>query len=184
MLASTALIFAISLFGKNKIIIGAVIFGLGVSAVITLIFSRYMPAKTIKGVEAREYLLGLRDYITLAEKDRLKYLQSPEGSEKYGNPAEKSSKVKLFENLLPYAMIFGLEKDWAKQFDGVYDRPPDWLRGNTTNFNSLYLATTVSDFSSASSTSFTPPTSSSTSGFSGGGGFSGGDGGGGGGGGW
>jgi uncharacterized membrane protein YgcG len=151
-----------------------------------LIFSRYMPSRSESGVAVHNHILGLRDYIKLAEADRLKFLQSPQGAEKIQEaglkPDDPLFKVKLFESLLPYAMIFGLEKDWAKQFEDVYKTPPDWYNGNWAAFNAGYLVSSLGDFSSASAVTFTAPHSSGGSGF--GGGSSGGGGGGGGGGGW
>ncbi|MBP9813373.1 DUF2207 domain-containing protein [Candidatus Nomurabacteria bacterium] len=152
--------------------------------VVNLIAMKILPAKTTQGTDAKEYLLGLKEYIKLAEADRLKYLQSPEGAEKYGDPNTDGAKIKLFEKLLPYAIIFGLEKDWANSFEGIYSEPPDWYQGNWSAFNTGVLLGSVSAFSSASTASFAAPSSSGgASGFSGGG-FSGGGGGGGGGGGW
>ena len=160
--------------------------GLALTAVVMFLFAFIMPARSEKGVLAHDSLLGLKDYIKLAEADRLKFLQSPEGAEKIAQASFDASnpkmQVKLFESLLPYAMLFGLEKQWAKQFADIYKTPPDWYQGNWTAFNSGYLASSVSNFSSASSVSFSPPSSSGGSGFSGGG--AGGGGGGGGGGGW
>jgi uncharacterized membrane protein len=114
-------------------------------------------------------------------------LQSPEGAEKLPlaeqfDPKSPEAKVKLFEKLLPYAMLFGLEKDWAKQFDDIYTNPPGWYQGNWSAFNAGYLVGSLNDFNAASATSFASPSSSSGSGFSGG--AAGGGGGGGGGGGW
>jgi uncharacterized membrane protein YgcG len=81
-------------------------------------------------------------------------------------------------------MVLGVEKDWAKQFEGMYTSPPDWYAGNWQTFNAVYLASAISDsMVSSVNTAFTAPSSSGSSGF-GGGGFSGGGGGGGGGGGW
>jgi uncharacterized membrane protein YgcG len=152
--------------------------------VVNLIAMRILPAKTSQGTEAKEYLLGLKEYIKLAEAERLRYLQSPEGAEKYGDPNLGATKIKLFEKLLPYAIIFGLEKDWANSFEGIYSEPPDWYRGSWSSFSTGALLGSISGFSGASAVSFAAPSSSGGgSGFSGGG-FSGGGGGGGGGGGW
>ena len=82
------------------------------------------------------------------------------------------AKIKLFEDLLPYAMLFGLEESWAKEFENIYKEPPNWYQGNRGTFNTVYLANSIGGFSSASASSFSPPSSSSSSGFSGGGGFS------------
>ncbi|MBX4201827.1 DUF2207 domain-containing protein [Candidatus Saccharibacteria bacterium] len=158
----------------------------GLSGLILLLAARYMPARSQKGVEVSDYMLGLRDYIKLAEADRLKFLQSPQGAEKIEesglNPKDPKFKIKLFESLLPYAMLFNLEKQWSKQFENVYLEPPDWYSGNWTTFNTAYLASSLSSFNSASAVTYTSPSSSGSSGFSGG--SSGGGGGGGGGGGW
>ncbi len=157
--------------------------GLGLSAFLFGLSAKYMPARTQNGVETKEYLLGMRDYIKLAEADRLSFLQSPEGVRQYGDPTKPENQVKLFEKLLPYAVLFGIEKSWAKEFEQVYTEPPTWYSG-TGNFSAIYLASSLSGFSSSAASSFSPPSSSGGgSGFSGGG-FSGGGGGGGGGGGW
>lgn len=166
--------------------LGAIGFGLVEAGIIWVIGSKFMPARSSKGVEVREYLLGLRDYIKMAEAERLKFSQSPDGAIKEPIPTVKAQdpdqKVQLFERLLPYAMIFGLEKKWAKQFQSIYDKPPDWYGGDINKFNVVYLASSLNNFSqSSSATVFSAPSSSSRSGFSGGAGAGGGGGGGGGG---
>lgn len=159
----------------------------GLAGLTFMIFGRYMPSRSAKGVEVRDHMLGLRDYIKLAEADRLKFLQSPQGTEKIAEagltPDDPHFKVKLFESLLPYAMVFNLEKGWAAQFQDVYSQPPGWYNGDWSTFNAVYLASSIGSFSSVNSVNFSPPRSSGGSGF-GGGGFAGGGGGGGGGGGW
>jgi uncharacterized membrane protein YgcG len=167
--------------------LGGLGIGLVISGIIAGIFSFIMPARTEQGVLVHDALLGLKDYIKLAEADRIKFLQSPAGVEKAPvadefDPKTPEAKIKLFEKLLPYAMLFGLEKEWGKQFEGLYASSPGWYRGSTNNFTTGYLIGSMSGFSSASAASFAPSSSSSGSGFSGGG--AGGGGGGGGGGGW
>lgn len=82
-----------------------------------------MPARTAKGVEALGHLFGVHEYIKLAEADRLKYLQSTTGAERVASnqPAESLERKKLhiYEELLPYAILFGLEKSWAKEYQGL-----------------------------------------------------------------
>jgi len=180
--------FAVGIIGLAGVVGIGLAVGLALAGIIIFIFSFIMPARTEAGVQAHDDLLGLKDYIKLAEADRLKFLQSPEGAEKLPvaeqfDPKTPEQKVKLFEKLLPYAMLFSLEKDWAKQFDGIYTNPPGWYQGgNWTAFNTGYLIGSLDDFNTASAVSFASPSSSSGSGFSGGG--AGGGGGGGGGGGW
>ncbi len=161
--------------------------GLVLAALVVAASAGIMRARTLAGVMAYDELLGLKYYIKLAEADRLKFLQSPQGAEKIEaaslKPDDPKFKVKLFESLLPYAMLFDLEKQWAKQFQDIYKNPPDWYQGNWSTFNAVYLANSIGGFTGGTSVAFSPPASSGSSGF-GGGGFSGGGGGGGGGGGW
>ena len=35
----------------------------------------------------------------------------------------------MFEKFLPYAMALGVEDNWAKAFDGIYNQPPSWYSG-------------------------------------------------------
>ncbi len=158
--------------------------GLLLSGLVVLVMARFMPARTKKGVDLRDYLYGLRDYMKLAEADRIKALQSPNGklTEKI-DINDTTQLIKLYERLLPYAMLFGIEREWAKQFADLYhEQQPDWYVGSSPTFNAIYFASAMHNFSTTSAATFTPPSSSSGSGFSGGG--AGGGGGGGGGGGW
>lgn len=152
--------------------------GMGVLAVAWL----FMDARTAKGVEAKEHVLGLKKYLETAEKDRIEKLQSPDApyASQSGAPVKT---VELFEKLLPYAMVLGVEQKWAKQFESLYTAPPDWYSGNWNTFNAAYLASSInSGVGSAVNSAFSAPSSSGSSGS--GGGSSGGGGGGGGGGGW
>jgi hypothetical protein len=126
----------------------------------------FMPRKTRKGVEMREKVLGLKRYLEVAEKDRIEFHNAPEK-----NP-------KRFEELLPYAMVLGVEEQWAKQFEGIYQRQPDWYVGAGTNFAAITLTHQLGGFQSLTSSNLTARPSSGGSGFSGGG-FAGGGGGGG-----
>ena len=140
-----------------------------------------------KGLELRRYLAGLKSYIELAEKDRLKMLQSPEGAEKTGvkiKDDQDGNLVRLYERTLPYAVLFGQEKEWNKQLAVHYQNSgetPTWYSGQST-FNAAVFTGAMNDFS-GSMNNYGASTSSSSGGSSGGG-SSGGGGGGGGGGGW
>ncbi|WP_111719081.1 DUF2207 domain-containing protein [Homoserinimonas sp. OAct 916] len=134
-----------------------------------------------KGVKLRDYLLGLREYISLAEADRLRYLQSIKGAERTpvttGDPRQV---IKINERLLPYAVLFGIEKSWAEELGRNYEQVgerPSWFVGSG-GFNAALFASSIGSMSVSASSAY-----SSTSGGSGGGAASGGGGGGGGGGG-
>ena len=93
--------------------------------------------------------------------------------------------MKLYEKLLPYAVLLNLETEWAKVLGTYYESlgsQPDWYGGSGA-FNAALFASSMSSLSSTSASAYSGSSSSSSSGFSGGGGSSGGGGGGGGGGG-
>ncbi|MBP9986019.1 DUF2207 domain-containing protein [Candidatus Saccharibacteria bacterium] len=139
---------------------------------------------TKEGRQMQQYLEGLKMYIKLAEVDRLNYLQSPVGAERAPiNTSDQEQMIKLYERVLPYAVLFRLEKDWAKVLELKYQEStstPSWYSGSDIS-RGIMLGSFISNFNSSTASSFSPPTSSSGSGISGG--FAGGGGGGGGGGG-
>ena len=67
-----------------------------------------------------DHLWGICDYIDLAEKDRLAYLQSPSGAQLRDDVGLGAQVVLLNEKLLPYAVLFGLEKEWMRELDLGY----------------------------------------------------------------
>jgi len=137
-----------------------------------------------KGAELRDHLKGLELYIRLAEADRLRMLQSPTGAERETVSASDPRQVlDIYEKLLPYAVLFSLERQWAVELGKYYtDTSPDWYAGLGT-FNAAIFASSIGSLSASASASYSGSSSSSSSGGSGGGGSSGGGGGGGGGGG-
>ena len=94
---------------------------------------------TDRGRELRRHLAGLRSYMELAEQERLRVLQSPEGALRTpagaltvggqvlgleaqpvaGDPVAQSrlDRFVLTEKLLPYAVLFRQEKQWRKEFE-------------------------------------------------------------------
>ncbi len=141
-------------------------------AAVAFLFGRAMPRKTIDGVNAANVAAALKGFIVSQDRQ-------------YKFQAEKQL---LFEKMLPYAIIFGVEKIWAQRFKNIDISQPSWYQSyNSSAFTTMYLASSLShSFSSSVVSAATPMRSSSgfSSGFSSGGGFSGGGGGGGGGGSW
>ncbi len=155
-------------------------------SIFCITLSLTMKTLTDKGVGLLRYLKGLEMYIKVAEEDRIKMLQSPEGAEKVGSvdPEDKKKLVILYEKVLPYAILFGQEKDWNKQLGIYYETTnysPYWYQGYGGAFNAALFAESMNNFNQTAT--FANPTNSNMGG-SGGGGFAGGGGGGGGGGGW
>ena len=112
-------------------------------------------------------LLGLRDFIKVAELDKLNALVEE-------NP-------NYYFDILPYAMAFGLEEKWSKHFENIKIKAPGWydMSDGYGAFNTIAFTNMVTRNMSSSVGSAVSACSSG-----GGGGFSGGGGGGGGGGSW
>ncbi|MGV1790682.1 DUF2207 domain-containing protein [Rhizobium sp. A37_96] len=156
---------------------------------LNVVFYFLMGAPTPLGRKMMDGIAGLRQYLTLAERDRMNMQGAPQMSPQH------------FEKLLPYAVALGVEKPWSSAFEtwlataagatAAAAYAPVWYSGN---FNPGNIGGTIGDFSSSMASTIAStipaPVSSSSSAFSGGGGggggggFSGGGGGGGGGGGW
>lgn len=140
-----------------------------------LIAAKFMPAKTEEGSKVFAEILGFKMYLHTAERYRLQKLGPDE-----------------FEKYLSYAVVFGIEKEWAKKFEGIYDRHPDWYEGSSTDvWSAVWVSSLVRSFADSTVTNMIPVSSSGSSsggGWSSGGGsfggFSGGGGGGGSSGGW
>lgn len=143
-----------------------------VSMIIIIVFAFFMPRKTKKGVITKENVLGLKEYLSVAEKDRIKFHNAPKKNPKH------------FEKLLPFAMVLGVEKEWAKQFEEIYIKSPNWYRDSgIKHFNSFVFVNSLGDFSKTANAALISSPSRAASGGSGfgGGGVGGGFGGGGGG---
>ncbi len=154
---------------------------------LNVVFYFLMGAPTPLGRKMMDGIAGLRQYLTLAERDRMNMQGAPQMSPQH------------FEKLLPYAVALGVEKPWSSAFEAwlataagaaAAAYAPIWYSGN---FNPGNIGGTIGDFSSSMASTIAStipaPVSSSSSAFGdsgggGGGGFSGGGGGGGGGGGW
>jgi len=168
-------------FGAGVMVVGYILgwfgvpipFALSVVSVglVTLAFAFVMPKRTKKGVLAREHAFGLKLYLKVAEKDRIAF---------HNAPAKGSSE---FLKWLPYAMVFGVEKQWAKIFRNITVKDPSWYQGvYPDGINTIAFARSLGSFHSAANKTLGSAPSGGSG--SGGGGFSGGGFGGGGGGSW
>lgn len=157
-----------------------------VASFITSIKTSKFATHTEKGLDYSRYLDGLKMYMQMAETERLKVLQSVKGAD-----TTHKGVVKVYEKLLPYAVIFKMEKSWLDELAHYYEfddvASPSWYFGAGIFVASDFSAA-MRSMNSSITTSITHSTTSNSSsgisGFSGGGGFAGGGGGGGGGGGW
>ncbi|OHA26761.1 MAG: hypothetical protein A3C06_01285 [Candidatus Taylorbacteria bacterium RIFCSPHIGHO2_02_FULL_46_13] len=146
---------------------------LGICVLGLFLFVKFEARLNKEGQILKEEWLGFKLYLQTAERYRMQNL-TPETFQKY----------------LPYAIIFGVEKQWGKAFESINIPPPSWYAGayvGGTSFGSGVSGApsfSASAFSSSFSSSFVSAFSSSGGGggASGGGGGAGGGGGGGGGG--
>lgn len=143
---------------------------------------------TPKGLELKRYLKGYKKYIVASEANRLKMLQGPDTAEKTGlvgfDTNNTAQLIHLYEQSLPYAVLFGQEKKWSKHLDILYQTSgerPSWY--GSTSESAISLAIIVGGVSHITGAGRFGSFYSGTGG-SAGGGFSGGGGGGGGGGSW
>ena len=116
-------------------------------------------------------LLGFKEFIDTAEKQRLEQLQADD--------------PQYFYKVLPYAMVFGLSKKWASLFKDINVEKPVWYDSASPLYGYDLTQNLTHNFYSTASNAISTISHDSSSGSSGGGGgYSGGGGGGGGGGSW
>lgn len=106
-----------------------VLLGLPYLATYWLILSKRV--MTAKGGEVDAHLKGMKMYIELAEKDRLDFLQSPKGASLKPSEVEGRNVLKLYEEVLPWAILLGLHKQWNGVLNNLYekDAAPVWFVG-------------------------------------------------------
>jgi len=152
-----------------------------VMAVLLIVFARLLPAYSVEGRKLQDAIQGLRQYLSVAERDDLARMRAPPQT-----PQE-------FARLLPYAVALDVEETWADRFTtllgaaAVTAAVAGYYSTDSSSgfFGGSGLASSIAGMDGTISSAATPPGSSSGgSGGGGGGGSSGGGGGGGGGSGW
>lgn len=154
-----------------------------VFVIISCVYNYAYSLRTAKGLEYSRYLDGLKLYIKMAEQDRIEFLQSVKGAD-----TSPQGIVHLYEKLLPYAILFGLEKTWLRELEHYYETQnisaPSWYVSPYAFSMIDFQHATNRATQSFNSILHSGLSSSSSSGSSFGGGFAGSGGGGGGGGSW
>jgi hypothetical protein len=160
----------------------AVVFAVVVPMILVLVvFVRLLPAYSVEGRKLQDAIQGLRQYMSVAEKDDLARMKAPPQT-----PQE-------FARLLPYAVALDVEETWADRFTAILGAAAvtaavaSYYSSDSGGglFGGSGLASSIAGMDGTISSAATPPGSSSGgSSGGGGGGSSGGGGGGGGGSGW
>jgi uncharacterized membrane protein YgcG len=139
-----------------------------------IVMVSYMDKRTELGVDYLGKILGLKQFIETAEKDRLEMLVEQD-------PA-------YFYKLLPYAYVFNVTDIWSKKFESIAIEGPSWYHGGNNMMTPMFFMNRFNRTMNTMNRSMTSvPQSKGRAGGSfggGGGGFSGGGFGGGGGGHW
>ena len=151
----------------NSITTPAIITG-SIGLIISLICLYNLPQRSEFGNKMLGEVLGLKQFIEVAEKYRLEKLLSENPSYVY--------------DVLPYAYVLDVSDKWIKKFESIMTLNPEWNNGNLIGTNSFH--TFANNFMSVTIPTVSNGGVSSSSSSGGGGGFSGGGGGGGGGGSW
>jgi hypothetical protein len=86
----------------TPIVVGSVLGA--VMALQLYLFSRWLPAYSVRGRRLQDEIEGLRQYLGVAEKDDLARMKAPAQT-----PQE-------FARFLPYAVALGVERTWAERF--------------------------------------------------------------------
>lgn len=158
----------------------AVVFGLVLVAIGSFYSFARHTVLTPEGARQYEYLMGVKEFIRVAEEDRLRMLQSYSGAERRQDGGVDV--IHVYERLLPYAMLFGMEDEWGRVLEIVYareQRGATWIGDPTAPFVGARFAAFAASSHAAATYSAPSASGSSSSGGSFGGGFSGGGGGGG-----
>ncbi|MDD3241589.1 MAG: DUF2207 domain-containing protein [Bacilli bacterium] len=151
-------LFIIGLFGDiitlQTVFIIAYLTGF-ISNLVLITVAKFITKRTEYGNKILGEIYGFRNFLELAEKEKLELLVSE-------NP-------KYFYDILPYTYVLGLSDKWINKFESIAIEQPDWYSSNST-FNMLmfnnFMHSTLSDVNSAMASM---PSSSSGGGFSGGG---------------
>lgn len=174
-------VFGLFILGDNQraenlnsyAVFGFLLFGFIAMVLYQYLIMQPTPAK----LETKSLIDGFKMYLGTAEEKTLQFHNSPKMT------------PEVFEKMLPYAMVLGVDKIWGEKFQnmlnssslGNQNYQSNWFVGASV-MNMNFTHSLNSSLSQSIASSSTQPSSSGSG--SGGGGFSGGGGGGGGGGGW
>jgi len=114
----------------NSVYVGGVAL---IAIAMSLIFnflSCFAKKRSKKGLEYQGRLLGFKQFLLTAEKDKINMLSKE-------NP-------QYFYNILPYALVLHVTDKWAKNFNNITIAPPDWYDNDSTSDNSSFQVTTFS----------------------------------------
>lgn len=121
------------------------------TSLVACIFTHVMSKRTVNGDKMLSKVLGFREFIMTAEKDKIQMMFD-------SNPT-------YYYKILPYAMVLDLSSKWSAHFNDLAVNPPNWYGNNHSNtFNSTTFNDSLSNsFSTMHSSMVSTITSSSIS---------------------
>lgn len=121
-----------------------------------MFFNSYLSKRTEYGTEILGRILGFKNFLETAEKDRLEALVSE-------NP-------QYFYEILPYTYVLGISDKWMKKFEAVTIEQPVWYySSHDTMFNMVMFHQFMNSTMTSATSSMTSVPQSGGGGFSGGG---------------
>ena len=96
--------------------------------VLALYYVYHYNIRTDEGTRELGDIIGLREFILVAEQSRLEMLAKE-------NP-------KLFFSVMPYAYVLGVYDEWCKKFEKIIVETPDWYVGTPDVFD-IYMFSVV-----------------------------------------
>lgn len=101
-----------------------------VISLVSFVFSFFLRQRTQEGHEMLQRINGFKMFLKTAEKARLEALVNE-------NP-------QYFYDILPYAYVLGVSREWTQKFESIALEPPGWYGGGVYDyyvFNSFMLHT-------------------------------------------
>jgi len=106
--------YMVYMYSQNLAVVGIVV---ALASAFIVVMSILMRKRTTGGNEVLGKLLGFKNFLEMAEKPKLEKLVEE-------NPS-------YFYDVIPYAYVLGVSEKWAKKFDSIAMRPPEWYSGNS-----------------------------------------------------
>jgi hypothetical protein len=106
------------------------------TGLVMIAFGRHISYETKKGKDAKWQALGFKKYLSESESD-----------------LDDDLTPEVFVNYLPYAILFGLDKEWVKCFVNIQEHPPEWYVSahDWTTLSILEFANVLSSVTGGSS---------------------------------
>lgn len=106
-----------ALFARHILTVWEKLF-ISVGATVCAYFAPKCISRTEKYVETLGKILGFKDFILYTEEEKIKFMLQE-------NP-------QLYYDVLPYAQVLGVTKEWEGKFKSITIEPPSWCSGEAS----------------------------------------------------